>query len=118
MATVAIGRIESIEGSVEVIHADGTTGTLARGATVYADDAITTDGNSSIRIRFHDGSDMNIDPESSITLNNNSVNPDLIPEDDSSSQVIELTGYNTAGQSSAEVIESLLGSGSDNLIVS
>ena len=33
-------------------------------------------------------------------------------------QVIELTGYNTAGQSSAEVIESLLGSGSDNLIVS
>ena len=88
MATVAIGRIESIEGSVEVIHADGSIGTLAQGATVYADDAITTDGNSSLRIKFLDGSGMNIDPESSVILNEDSVNPDLIPEDEGSSQVV------------------------------
>jgi len=40
MAT-AIGRIESIEGSVEVIHADGSISVLLQGTTVYANDEHT-----------------------------------------------------------------------------
>jgi hypothetical protein len=87
MAT-AIGRIESIEGSVEVLHADGSIGVLLQGTTVYANDVFTTDGNSNLRIRFLDGSGMNIDPESSVTMNEDAVNPGLIPEDEGSSQVI------------------------------
>jgi len=105
MAT-AIGRIESIEGSAEVLHADGSISVLLQGTTVYANDVITTDGSSNLGIKFLDGSGMNIDPESSVTLNKDTVNPELIPEDEGSSQVVldasgrmitPASGHDTAG---------------------
>jgi hypothetical protein len=40
-STVATGRIEGIEGRVEVVHADGSAdNTPGQGAVVYAEDAI------------------------------------------------------------------------------
>jgi len=88
MATVAIGKVEDIEGSVEVVHADGSKGTLEQGAIIYADDVITTAENSNIRIEFADGSRLNLDPEFTVTLNKAVFDPALIDEDDGSSEVV------------------------------
>ena len=40
MSTVAVGKIKSSEGCVEVIHADGSADTLGQGAVIYTEDAI------------------------------------------------------------------------------
>jgi hypothetical protein len=88
MATVAIGKIESIEGSVEVVHADGSKGTLEQGAVVFSDDSITTGENSSIKIAFLDGTSMHIDSESTATLDKDVIDPALIQENDGSSLIV------------------------------
>ncbi len=90
MATVTIGKIGNIEGSVEVVHADGTKGSLEQGAPVYADDAVTTGENSNVRIEFLDGSAMNIGPEFTAILDKDVFDSALLRGDDTDATSIVL----------------------------
>ena len=106
MATVTIGKIGNIEGSVEVVHADGSKGSLEQGALVFADDAITTGEDSNARIEFLDGSAMNIGPEFTAILGKDVFDPALIQEEvstppvvleSSDREIVPESGFDTAG---------------------
>ncbi len=60
MTKIAIGEISSVEGKATVIHADGSSERLVQGASIFADDTVTTAGNGSVRIAFMDGKNLDL----------------------------------------------------------
>ncbi|MGB5441566.1 MAG: retention module-containing protein, partial [Gammaproteobacteria bacterium] len=107
MATVTIGKIGNIEGSVEVVHADGSKGSLEQGALVYADDAISTAEDSNARIEFLDGTAMNIGPEFTAILGKDVFDPALIEDEgptpavvleSSDREIVPESGFVTAAE--------------------
>lgn len=65
-ATVA--NATAVEGTVYVTRADGRQGILARGSALGVGDALSTTRNSTVRLRFTDGGETAVRPDSRITV--------------------------------------------------
>ena len=61
MANVVLGNIESITGTVTVVHKDGSSEALALDAQVYMNDVISTGKNAQVNIQLLDGSILKLD---------------------------------------------------------
>ena len=68
MANEIIEQVETSQGSVIAVHADGTSTNLKVGAPVFEGDMITTENNSSIGIIFKDESSFSLDENGFIIL--------------------------------------------------
>ncbi len=75
------GIVDSLQGDVRVIHADGSTDVLQTGSPVFADDVIVTGDNARASILLLDGSTLNVGPEFSARLDDALLPPpDSLPE--------------------------------------
>ena len=68
MARTQAGIVDSLHGTVRVIHADGSTEILQAGDPVYADDRIITGAGAGARIDLLDGSTLTLGPDFSARL--------------------------------------------------
>ncbi|MDH3901338.1 MAG: retention module-containing protein, partial [Gammaproteobacteria bacterium] len=75
MASIQIGEVGSLQGTVRVERADGSTDTLQLGSPVYADDVIRTGGDSAVQITFLDKSDFQLGPDFTAILNKDIFDP-------------------------------------------
>ena len=58
----------AVEGTAYVIRADGRQGILARGSALNVGDSVTTTRNSTVRLRFTDGGETALRPDSRIAV--------------------------------------------------
>ena len=72
----------SVEGTAYVTRADGRQTILARGTALGVGDALSTTRNSTVRLRFTDGGETAIRPDSRITVQEYSYNREQ-PQSDS-----------------------------------
>ena len=72
----SIGQIETSEGSVTVVHPNGTTETLQAGSAVYQGDIIRTGDGASVGITFKDESSFSLDEGGEIALDEMVYDPD------------------------------------------
>ena len=63
-----VANATSVEGTAYVTRADGRQSILARGSALGVGDALTTTRNSTVRLRFTDGGETAIRPDSRITV--------------------------------------------------
>jgi hypothetical protein len=63
-----VANATSVEGTAYVTRADGRQSILARGTVLGVGDALTTTRNSTVRLRFTDGGETAIRPDSRITV--------------------------------------------------
>ncbi|MDH3899567.1 MAG: retention module-containing protein, partial [Gammaproteobacteria bacterium] len=75
MARSQIGEVGSLEGTVHVVRADGSTDTLQVGSPVYADDVIRTGDDSAVQITFLDKSDIQLGPDFTAILSKDIFDP-------------------------------------------
>jgi hypothetical protein len=75
MARIQIGEVGSLQGTVYVVHADGSTDILQVGSPVYADDVIKTGDDSTVQITFLDESDIRLGPDFTAILNKDIFDP-------------------------------------------
>lgn len=71
----------AVEGTAYVVRADGRQSILARGSALGVGDALSTTRNSTVRLRFTDGGETAVRPESRITVQAYSYNNDA-PQSD------------------------------------
>jgi hypothetical protein len=71
----------SVEGTAYVLRADGRQSILARGSSLGVGDALSTTRNSTVRLRFTDGGETALRPESRLTVQAYSYNNDA-PQSD------------------------------------
>lgn len=57
---LAVGRVDKASGTVEVVHPDGTRGTLHVGDVIYKGDVIATKGDAAVGITFADASTFSL----------------------------------------------------------
>ncbi len=72
------GTVQAVSGIVKAIAIDGATRTLKVGDEVLPNEKIITDGAGAISIEFSDGTLMDLGRNDSITLNDESLNPEGI----------------------------------------
>ena len=72
----AIGQIETAEGTVTAIHADGTSVTLQSGDPIFQGDVIRTGASSSVGVTFNDETTFSLDEKGEITLDEMVYDPD------------------------------------------
>lgn len=65
----SIGTVIGVFGSVDVFR-EGAQSALERGASIYEQDKIVTQKDSSIKIRFTDGTLLSVIPDSDYTIQN------------------------------------------------
>ena len=75
-AAEAIGQIETAEGTVTAIHADGTSVTLQNGDPIFQGDVIRTGAASSVGVTFNDETTFSLDEKGEITLDEMVYDPD------------------------------------------
>lgn len=63
-----IGRAETVKGTVEVTHADGTKGVLAKNDPLHQGDVLSTTGDGSVGIVFTDNTVLSLGANGRITL--------------------------------------------------
>ncbi len=63
-----VANATAVDGTVYVTRADGRQGILARGSSLGVGDTLSTTRNSTVRLRFTDGGETAIRPDSRITL--------------------------------------------------
>ena len=66
--TAAVANATSVEGTAYVTRADGRQTILARGSALGVGDALSTTRNSTVRLRFTDGGETAVRPDSRMTL--------------------------------------------------
>ncbi len=71
----------AVEGTAYVTRTDGRQTILARGSALNVGDALTTARNSTVRLRFTDGGETAMRPESSLTVQAYSYTPDAPQQD-------------------------------------
>lgn len=71
----------AVEGTAYVVRADGRQSILARGSALGVGDALSTTRNSTVRLRFTDGGETAVRPESRMTVQAYSYNSDT-PQSD------------------------------------
>lgn len=67
-ATATVANATSVEGTAYVTRADGRQTILARGTALGVGDALSTSRNSTVRLRFTDGGETAIRPDSRINV--------------------------------------------------
>lgn len=72
----SIGQIETLQGSVSAVHADGTTVTLKVGDPVFQGDVIRTSDNANVGITFKDESAFSLDENGEMILDEMVYDPD------------------------------------------
>ena len=72
--TASVATATAIEGTVFVTRGDGRQTILARGSALSVGDAINTTRNSTVRLRFSDGGETMIRPESALAVQAYSYN--------------------------------------------
>ncbi len=72
----SIGQIETLEGSVSAVHADGTAITLKVGDPVFQGDVIRTSDNANVGITFKDESAFSLDENGEMILDEMVYDPD------------------------------------------
>lgn len=72
----SIGQIETLQGSVSAVHADGTTVTLKIGDPVFQGDVIRTSDNANVGITFKDESAFSLDENGEMILDEMVYDPD------------------------------------------
>ena len=77
----AVAVATSVEGTAYVTRADGRQTVLARGSAMRVGDALSTTRNTTVRLRFTDGGETAVRPESRMTVQEYSFAPDA-PEAD------------------------------------
>ena len=75
-ADEAIGRIETSEGSVFAIRADGTSVQLSIGDPVFQGDVLRTSENANVGVTFVDNSTFTLDENGELTLDEMVYDPD------------------------------------------
>ncbi|UCC56238.1 MAG: retention module-containing protein, partial [Gammaproteobacteria bacterium] len=75
MARIQIGEVGSLQGTVHVVRADGSTETLQVGSPVYADDVVKTGDDSTVQITFLDKSDIRLGSDFTAILNKDIFDP-------------------------------------------
>ena len=71
----------AVEGTAYVIRADGRQGILARGSALNVGDSVTTTRNSTVRLRFTDGGETAMRPDSRIAVQSYAYSSDA-PQSD------------------------------------
>lgn len=71
----------AVEGTAYVIRADGRQGILARGSALNVGDSVTTTRNSTVRLRFTDGGETALRPDSRIAVQSYAYSSDA-PQSD------------------------------------
>ena len=66
--TAAVANATSVEGTAYVTRADGRQTILARGSALGVGDALSTTRNSTVRLRFTDGGETAVRPDSRMTV--------------------------------------------------
>ena len=74
--TDAIGQIETSEGIVTALHANGQSDTLQVGSSVFQGDVIRTAGGANVGITFKDESTFTLDANGEMTLDEMVYDPD------------------------------------------
>ncbi|MCG8492425.1 MAG: VWA domain-containing protein, partial [Sneathiellales bacterium] len=74
-ASTVIGEVTSLSGVVNVRHADGTADTLVEGASVFAGDILTTEGDGNFAITFADDTQFTMGPNGRAVLDDLIYNP-------------------------------------------
>ncbi|MGE5503361.1 MAG: FecR domain-containing protein, partial [Actinomycetota bacterium] len=64
----AIGKVETVAGTVGVTHADGTTGTLGPGDPVFQGDQLRTEMGGAVGMKFEDGTTFSLGEKGRMTL--------------------------------------------------
>jgi hypothetical protein len=77
-----VANATSVEGTAYVTRADGRQGILARGTVLGVGDTLATTRNSTVRLRFTDGGETAVRPDSRITVQAYNYNRDE-PQSDS-----------------------------------
>ncbi len=67
-AGATVANATAVEGTVYVTRADGRQSILARGSALGVGDALSTTRNSTVRLRFTDGGETAVRPDSRITV--------------------------------------------------
>ncbi len=67
-SSTPIGKVDTIEGEVGVIRADGTIEQLESGDSVYQGDALETDANGSVGLHFVDDTVFSMGQNAAMTL--------------------------------------------------
>ncbi|MCK5191537.1 MAG: retention module-containing protein, partial [Methylococcales bacterium] len=67
------GVVRETKGEVKIISADGSERLLEKGSNVYADEQISTGVRGAVSIELANGTNIEIEPESQITLNTEGV---------------------------------------------
>ncbi|NVK19208.1 MAG: FecR domain-containing protein [Methylocystaceae bacterium] len=75
-ASDSIGIVETVEGTVTVVHPDGTSATLQEGDPVFQGDVVRTADNSSIGLTFNDESSFSLDEGGEIALDEMVYDPE------------------------------------------
>lgn len=68
MSSVGIANAAAVEGTVFVVRPDGKQALLTRGSNLQRGETINTARNSSVRLRFTDGGETVVRPESSMVV--------------------------------------------------
>ncbi len=71
----AIGKVQTQTGSVHVKHADGTTGELHKGDTVFQGDVLQTDQGGAVGMVFSDGTTMSLGEKGRLVLDELAYDP-------------------------------------------
>ena len=72
----AIGQVDTLSGTVQVIRADGTTATLGEGDLVYQNDVVSTGAGSTTSLVFVDGTIFTLAQNSRMILDDLVFDPD------------------------------------------
>ena len=75
-STGTAATASSVEGTAYVIRSDGRQGILARGSSLSVGDVISTTRNSTVRLRFTDGGETALRPDSRVTVQGYAYNPE------------------------------------------
>ena len=67
-SNAGIARAAAVEGTVFVTRLDGKQGILQRGSNLQRGETLNTTRNSSVRLRFTDGGETVVRPESSVVV--------------------------------------------------
>ena len=67
-STEAIGRVDTLEGTVEATSASGTKVTLSQGDSIFQGDVIETGGNASVSLVMADDTVFSLDADGEVTM--------------------------------------------------
>jgi hypothetical protein len=67
-APPTVAKAMAVDGTVYITRADGRQGILARGSELAVGDTLSTTRNSTVRLRFTDGGETAVRPDSRITV--------------------------------------------------